>query len=89
MVVNLYHTHRDIQLPLTSRSRVLRPSSDKNKDEAYMIFISMHTGQILQFIQIFQKQKKTSVRQNIIHPEYNDSEDSGSIYVMKLCYLEK
>ena len=26
---------------------------------------------------------------NIIHPEYNDSEASGSIDIMKICHLEK
>ena len=40
---------------ITSRSGVLRPSSDNSKDETHMLFLLIHTGKIHLFIQIFKK----------------------------------
>jgi hypothetical protein len=48
----------DQKLPITSRSGVMKPCSDNSKDESHMIFISIHTGKILLFIQKFQNKHK-------------------------------
>ena len=53
------------QLLITSRSGVLRPSSDNSKYEAHMIFILMHTGKILLFTQTFQNKHKTETEHHI------------------------
>ena len=59
MVDNFSQRLGDQQQLITSRSGVLRPSSDNSKDEAHMIFIFMHTGKIFLFIQTFQNKHKT------------------------------
>ena len=52
-------THGGKPLLITSRSGVLRLSSDNSKDEAHMIFTFTHKGEILLFIQTFQNKHKT------------------------------
>ena len=42
----------------SSRSGDLRPSSDNSKDDTHTIFILMHIGNILLFIQILQNKHK-------------------------------
>ena len=65
IVVNFSHTHGDQQLLITSRSGVLRPSSDNSKDETHMIFLLMHTGKIFLSIQSFHNKHKTEAEFNI------------------------
>ena len=78
-------THGGQQLHITSRSGVLRPSSDIGKDETHVILLLfVHIDKMLLFIQSFQNKQKNS-----IYLAPNDTTTSDNIDVMNTCHPEK
>ena len=73
-------------LLITSKSRVLRPSSDYSKDETHMIFSFMNRQNTPIYSNI---SEQTQDRQNITHLKTNDPETLDNIDVMNICHPEK
>jgi len=64
------------QLSISPSSGILKPSSAYYGDQAYIIWIFMHTGKIFIFLQKIKT--NTTGKKNVMHLQFNDSEISGS-----------